>query len=210
MLAKELYKELESKITEENRKLIKEYFDLIKTKRDTNKVFFSIKELNEVFNNKFEEGAYNNFYIKNGGFNIAFFPYVKQVEEPHFLIEETLGDTKYRTIVTEKFTKTSSLSKEVNSGFKEQIGFTNRQKEDSTQVKINEILNLNIGDFVIDLVHSKDKKYTNKEIQDLVNITYPESKASQEIISVFVKHQAKLKDIINNTVENKAKQKPTM
>lgn len=170
MLAKELYQELESKITEENRKIIKEYFDLVKSKSNTSKVFFSVNELNKIFNNKFEEGAYNNFYIKNGGFNIEFFPYIKHAETPHFLIEEYSGKTKYRTIITEKFTKTSSLSK-----------------------KINEILNLNIGNFIINLVHSKDKKHTSKEIQDLVNIAYPKNKASKEIIAMFIKHQEKLK-----------------
>lgn len=151
MLVKDLYKKLESQITEENKEIIKPIEFLIE--------------------------------VKNG--------------------------TTYRTIVTENFTKTSSLLKDGSIGFKEQIVFSNFDRKNFNE-KANKLLNFNVGDFVIDLLYSKDKNYTNKEIYELVTINIPEKQVSSELVEVFIEHQEKLRDIINNKVENKLQQKPTM
>lgn len=223
MLAIELYKQLESHITEENKEIIKAYFDL--TRQDLNKKklnFFSgtisLKELNEHFDNKFEAGHhYDTVFIKNGSFNIGFFQsdHVSE-KKPHMLLEEVKNGTTYRTILTDDFTKTSSLKKDSSAGFtgftgfKEQIGFSNYNRENINVENVNRFLNLNIGDFVIDLLYAKDKSYTNKEICDLVSISIPENKASPELVEIFVEHQSKFRDVINNKIENKLQQKPTI
>ena len=217
MLVKELYQKLESQITEENKEIIKGYYDFVKQKKTVNKSNFmnnrqvTLEELNKKFNDKFEAGSHlDTVFIKNGNFNISFVPNIQPECEPYFLIEDFKNGTAYRTIVTDHFTKTSSILKDDSIGFKEQIGFSNLDRKNLNEENVNKILNLNIGDFVIDLIYSQDKKCTNKEIQDLVAISFPESKASEELVATFVEHQAKLKDIINNKVENKVQKKPTM
>lgn len=214
MLVKDLYKQLEFHISEENKELMKGYFDLLKQHLAKNKLNLasrnlSLKDLNEHFNGKFEAGYHlDTVFIKNGTFNIAFLPKDQFDRVPHFLIEDVKNGNTYRTVVTDNFTKTSSIS---NDGrFKEQIAFSNIDRENSNRENLNKSINLNVGDFVIDLIHSKDKNYTNKEICDLVEINIPESNASSELVAMFVEHQAKLKDVINNKVENKVQQKPTL
>lgn len=216
MLAIEICKQLESHITEENREIIKGCYDLIRKDLKKNKLNLfnkplTLKDFNEHFNNKLEASSYaDNIFVKNGSFNIAFSPRDHVENHAHISIEEVKNGTTYRTIVSDKFTKTSAIDSTMSPRFKEQIGFSDVNKETAEINNLIKNLNLNVGQFVIDLLYSKDKNYTNKEIYDLVTISIPERQASSELVEVFIEHQSKFRDIINNKVENKLQQKPTM